>query len=751
MARVAPIFESMNGGEYSPLLEARVDYAKYKKGLKLCVRFIPLVQGPLTKCPGTYFVGETRDSSKLSRLVPFEFSVVQAYQIEVGDQYCRFFRNHAPVTLTAQNITAITQANPAVVTYAGADYSNGDRVILTGIVGMTQLNNREFIVANVNAGANTFELSGINSAGYSAYASGGSVAKIYEIATPYLEADLAGLYFAQSADILYIAASGYAPRKLSRTGHTSWTLSAIDFLDGPYLPTNSVTANTLTPSATSGSVTLTAVNDTFASTDVGRLVRFKDSGNKWSWLKITAYTNAKVVTATVMGPTLTSTTASATWRLGVWSATTGYPVAVTFFGDRLFWGGPSSYPQRLDGSVVGDYENYAPSDASGTVADDNAVAYTLNANNVNAIIALADDEKGLVVLTTKGEWIVRPSSLGEALTPTNIDAKRSTSYGSRNVAPARVGKATVFVQRAGRKLREMAYVYEDDGFRAPDMTVQAEHITKGGVAELAYQSEPQSIIWARRADGVLLGFTYEREQEVLAWHRHPMASSVAAAAVVESISVIPTPDGNGEELWLMVRRTINGNTKRHVEYMGNIIWDEDADQADAHYVDCGLVYDGAATQTISGLNHLEGETVTIWADGATHPTRVVTGGVITLNREVTKAHIGLGYIADAWTERVEAGSQNGTAQGKIKRIHEIILRVWQTLGLKVGPNADNLVPIVFRKTNDSMSQGVPLFSGDKDVTNPGSYEKEGRIYVRSDQPSPATISGIIVGMETNDS
>ena len=215
------------------------------------------------------------------------------------------------------------------------------------------------------------------------------------------------------------------------------------------------------------------------------------------------------------------------------------------FREPLILGGCPKHPHRINGSNVGDYENFSVKSKDGVIADDCAVSYTLNADNVNVITWLADDEKGLVVGTVGGEWVIRPSSQGEALTPTNVNARMSARYGSaRGVMPVSAGKSILFVQRAGRKLRELAYVFEDDGFRAPDLTVTAEHITCGGLRELAYQQQPQSIVWAIRGDGCLLGFTYEREQEVLAWHRHPLGGTCDGGnPCVESIATIPIRRG----------------------------------------------------------------------------------------------------------------------------------------------------------------------------------------------------------------
>lgn len=759
MPKASPIQQNFNTGEVTPLLAGRTDIAKYKNALKTSLNGIPLVQGGWTRRPGSIFIGECKNHSEKSVLYPFEFSVTQAYMLVFGPSYVRFIRNNGLITLTAQDITGITKANPAVVTYNGADtYANGDRVAISGVVGMTQVNNRELQVANVNVGANTFELSGVNSTAYDTYSSGGSVAEIYEVATPYTEAHLPTLKFTQSADVLYIAHPSYAPRKLTRTAHTSWTLSAIDFLDGPYLSTNT-TATTLTLGGTTGSVTVTASSVTginggagFATTDVDRLIRWKDPANNWTWLKITAWTSTTVVTATIRGADASATTATVNWRLGVWSTTTGFPAAVTFFEDRLFFAGSTSAPQRLDGSKSGDYENFAPTAPGGTVADDNAVSYTLNSNDVNVIRWMVDDEKGLLVGTVGGEWILRPSAQSEALSPTNIAAKQSTNYGSADLPAIKAGKAALYVQRAGRKLRELAYVFEADGFRSPDMSVLAEHITRGGVTALAYQQEPQSILWLVRADGVLLSFTYEREQDVLGWGRHVMGGAFSTGdTVVESVGCMPASDGSRDEVYVVVKRTVNSATKRYIEYLAPM-WDGTANRETAKFLDSLLTYDSTATTTITGLWHLEGQTISLLVDGATHPDKTVSNGKITLEREGSVVQAGLAYDSDGQMLRMEAGSADGTAQGKLQRNHRVVVRVWETLGLKLGYelSATTMYRPPMRDGADPLDEAVPLFTGDIEMTWEGGYTTANYVCWRFDQPLPGTILAVLPQMHTQD-
>ncbi len=751
MPKVSPLKSNFNAGELSPLMLGRVDFDVYKNGMLSSVNLIPYIQGGITRRPGTYFADEVKDSTKKTRAVDFKFSTTQAYIIEFGDLYIRFKRNNGPVTETGLVITGITQANPGVLTYTGTDPSNGDHMDLAGIVGMSELNLLRVTVANVDTGANTFELSGVDTSSLTAYTSGGTASRVYEIVSTYLEADLFDLKFTQSIDVLYIMHPSYKTRKLTRTAHTAWTLREIDFKDGPYLPTNSGTT-TITPSGTTGSITLTASASLWVSTDVGRLVRIKH-GSTWGYAKITSYTSDLIVNADVKSD-FGATTAQAAWRLGLWSDTTGYPSCATFFEDRLCFGGNTNTEQRLDASRTGDYENFAPTDIDGTVVADHAISVTLSSDDVQVIRWMKGTDRSLLIGTVEGEWEVRPSTQGEALTATNIAAKQPGSRGSYNAQAIRAGDAILFIQKAKRKLRELAYVFESDKFKSPDMTVISEHITRSGLEEVAYQKEPQSIVWGRRTDGVLLGFTYERDQKVLGWHSHTLGgfsdAAKTKAPVVESLATIPAADGSRDELWGVVKRYINGGTKRYFEYLSKM-WENGDDQKDAFHVDCGLTYDDAAATTISGLHHLVGETLECLVDGAAHPDVTVNSiGQVTLNSSASVVHLGYGYKSDGRALRPEAGAADGTAQMKTQRTHRVGLRLLDTLGLSIGPDFDNLTPIVFRKFSDLADQAVPLFTGDISEPWEGDYTMENIISFRFDQPFPGTILAIGQQLHTQD-
>jgi len=518
MARVHPFQTNFTAGELTPKLAGQTDFKKYNNGVETLENMTVFPQGGATRRSGTRFVCEVKDSSKAVRLIPFEFNITQSYILEFGNLYIRFFKDNGQITEANKTITGITAANPAVVTSSSHGYSNGDHVWISGVVGMTELNSRRFTVANKTT--NTFELSGVNSSGYTAYSSGGVANKVYEIATTYTDSQIFDLQFTQSADIMYLVHPSHEPAKLSRTDHTSWTLDDVDFQSGPFLDTNTTTTTLTTSNQTVGTGrTLTASTSTFASTDVGRLVKLQDG-----WGKITGYTSATVVTWTVSKDT-GGTSAQTSWALGAWSNTTSFPQTVSFYEQRLVFAGSTDYPQTIWASQSGEYENFDVDDASAS----DAFIYTIAANRVNLIRWLSP-ARDLVVGTAGGEFRVgRPT--GEPLKPDNVTITQQTTYGGHTTEPIQIGNAVMFVQRQKKKVREFAYRFEDDAYVAPDMTLLAEHITGDGIVDVAYAQEPESVYWAVRSDGVLLGMTYQRDEDVIAWHRHILGGKDAQCTI----------------------------------------------------------------------------------------------------------------------------------------------------------------------------------------------------------------------------
>ena len=825
MARVHPFQTNFTSGELTQKLAGQVDFKKYNNGVATMENMTVFPQGGTSRRYGSRFVGEVKNSANATRLIPFEFNVTQSYILEFGDQYIRFYKDNGQIVEASKTISGLTAANPGVVTATSHGYSNGDHVWINSVSGMTEVNGRRFTVANKTT--NTFELSGVNTSGYTAYSSGGTAEKVYEISTSYTSAQVFDLKFTQSADTMYIVHPSHEPTKLTRSGHTSWTLAEVDFQIGPFLDTNTTTTTFTTSATTVGTGrTLTASGSTFASTDVGRLVKLGDG-----WGKITAYTSATVVTWTINVAATGS--GSVTWALGAWSNTTGFPSTVSFYEQRLVFAGSTDYPQTIWASESGSYEDFDVGDAS--AAD--AFIYTIAANRVNVIRWLAPS-RDLIVGTAGGEFRVgRPT--GEPLKPDNVTITQQTTYGGHTTQPVQIGNAVLFVQRQKKKIREFAYRFEDDAYVAPDMTLLAEHVTGDGIDDVDYAQEPESIYWAAREDGVLLGMTYQREEDVIAWHRHLFGGTdqnctitVSDYANIQSgttlkftksdgttvtftsttgtagtdefknetnnnttadniytainthadftvanpaaavVTVFETsPAGTGlltvessdtvrltttdekaskvksvasisetleNQVWLVVERIVNGSTVKYVEYLDSTL-----------NMDSGLsgTVTGSST-TVTGLDHLEGETVQILIDDAVYPVQKVSSGAITVSLPSTFAsktiEVGLGYVSTIKTMRVEAGAEAGTAQGRKKRYNEVLVRLYKTVGATI--NGDQ---IPFRTSASKMGQPISSFTGDKRVSNLG-WDRDGQVTIQQTQPLPMTILGITGTLVTSD-
>lgn len=873
MAKAAPLRSSFNAGEISPLMGGRPDVAKYANGCATLQNFIPTVQGPAMRRAGTRYVAEVKASTDRTWMARFEFNTSQAYVLEFGDQYIRFFTNHGQLLISA----------PAA--YSGATtYAIGDLVSSGG----TNYYCKAATTGNAPPNATYWHpLSGT----------------IYEIPTPWAVADLTDatdgtftLSMAQSGDVVYIAHPSYPLQKLSRLANTKWTMAEAPLANGPFKTQNTDRTITVSASAVSGSVTLTASSGIFSSSMVGSFVYLEPAdlaavkpwtagqeyaanplntyrrsdgktyicatnatptaskvyrtgpdkpihtygtvadgdysgltgtsverqGLDWTFVdagygyaKITGFTSSTQVTATVQGnwslpigvvritqsgtttsgsasiTGLTSTsdmrvgmavsgagiptgttisaitgsttltlsanaTASATvsitfgantfrWSLGAFSGAEGYPSKVCFFRERL----TLAKGQQVFFSCSGDFENFASKDDSGQVVADRAIQITISSDQVNTITWLSPTQ-ALLIGTTGGEFVCAENATNEAFAPANVKIEQQTAEGSRAVAPVRVNYSTLMVQRSGRRLREIAYNFQQNGYVSADLTVLAEHITQGGIVHMAWHREPYAVLWCVRGDGTLLGFTFNKEQDVVGWHRHVLGGAFSTgAAVVEAVCVIPAPARDQDELWLIAKRTINGVTRRYVEYLETEYQPGDT-QASCFYVDAGATYSGAAATTISGLSYLEGQTVQVLADGAAHPDRTVTAGQITLQVAASTVQVGLGYTSILQPTRIEAGAQDGTAQGKTKRINKAVIRFLYTLGAKAGPSTAILDTLQFRTASDDMDQPPPIFSGDKLMEWPGDYDFDGYMVVQQDQPLPMTVVALMPLVHTFD-
>jgi hypothetical protein len=526
-------------------------------------------------------------------------------------------------------------------------------------------------------------------------------------------------------------------------------------LDGSTFVNAYVSGGTSTRHVNLTASAITGINDDtgFQATDVGRLIRMQE-GSVWGWAQVTGVTSTTLVGVHVYD-TLTDTTTKANWRMGAWSDTTGWPRTGAFLENRLWLGGPTGKPQRVDGSKSGLYTTFSPSDLDGTVADDAAIDYPLNADDLHSVRWLSPTSRGLAIGTSRGEWLLSAgSTTAEVITPGNATARPSTYHGSDTTQPVKVGSATLFAQRGSRKLREFAYLFEQDDFTAPDMTLIAEHILRPGTTQHVQQQIPHTIIWSVRTDGALLGFTYERAQNVTAWHRHSLGgfsdSGSTAAAKVEALALIPSADGSRDELYLQVERYINGGTKRYIEYMTKF-WETTDDQDEAVHLDCAWTQlSDPASAVIDQLHHLEGESVQIYADGARYPDQTVSNGLLTVSMTNSILTVGYGYNSDGQNLPLEGGSHDGSSSSKIRRVHRIGFNLLDALGLTFGRDADSLQELLVAEWGFTYGVAVPLFTGIVRKRFESDYDLLGQVYWRCNGPFPATLLAIMPQANVSD-
>lgn len=646
---------SMAAGEVGPHLYGRVDQELYYIGMRTVRNFIIRQYGGASNRPGTYFTAEARDGTHKVRVIPFSFNEEQTYIIQLGHQYMRLIVDNGEITETNKVITAITQANPAVVTSAAHGLSNGDDVYISGVIGMTNLNGRTVRIKNVTA--NTFELTdyqgnNINSTSYGAYVGGGTAARIYTVATPWTEDALFDIDFSQKNDVITLCHPDYPVRDITRTGNTAWTVTIFPSVLGPFKDKNTG-ATTVTASAVSGAgVTLTASTPIFDATmvgdifylqqmptdatktwEVGKVIAINDirragfnyyqalnnattgtqrpdhvegsatdgdNGVQWQYLhsgfgiaQITAFTDTTHVTATINSrlPDNILSTPTSIWAKAAWSVAEGYPSTCAYHKQRFVLGGTNQQPSTLWMSGVALRTNFGQSNP---IFDDEAITIPLDTTEVNAIRHLLP-LKSLVVLTSSSEQAITGNQDGSILASSPPTASVEGYTGSSKVKPIIIQNTALFVQDMGSLTRSLQFQLADDGFSGIDLSARSPHLFEDKeIVDWSYQRHPLSVVWAVMSDGALNGFTFMQEQKVYAWHRHDTDGTYESVASVR--------EGNESATYLVIRRTINGVQRRFIERFASRT--KRADVRDYFFVDAGLSYDGrnttATTITITG-------------------------------------------------------------------------------------------------------------------------------------------------------
>jgi hypothetical protein len=470
------------------------------------------------------------------------------------------------------------------------------------------------------------------------------------------------------------------------------------------------------------------------------------------YMKVTAVTNAQNAVVTIID-TLASHAATATWYEGAWSDYQGWPTAITFYEDRLCFSGTTRNPDRIELSKTGEYENFkrAILDSNDTAAADDGLSITLASREINVVEWLGSTRK-LLTGTSGAEWWIDGKDSNSAIDATELPRSRNDSdHGSASVFPVFIGSTVIFIQRLNKVVRAYSYDWETDQYRGRDVSILAEHLTNfGNIVQLAWQQTPHQIVWALRSDGTLLGLTYMREHQVEGWHRHTAGGTDAE---FESIATIQGE--NEDELWCIVKRTINGGTVRYVERMAPLAQVDTGQGAstdwtlpDAFFVDSGLTYRGVAATNISGLSHLEGETVVALADGVVVTGLTVSSGAITLSTAASVVHVGLNYNADIQPLWPVIKDHQGIAMGIAQSIKSLKLMLYKSSGGKFGPNSSSLSAIKYTDGDWDEGSSGNYYSGiTEELPVEGGYEGSPTPYIRQDEPLPLTVLASITEIE----
>jgi hypothetical protein len=820
MPRLSLVQTNFTSGELSPQVQGRTDVDRYNNAARSLINAYPKLFGGARRRPGSRYNAPAKIAAKKGRLIPFVVTRDLAYMLEFGDSFLRIWPKGGGA-LILELATSYTESMLPDIDFAqGAD----TMFIAHPSVPIQRL--RRFSASLFDLSAAPFTTTPFDEQGYTPAASltlslatvgtgrtATASAGVFlpsdvgrqlvsdaglGIVTGYTSATVvtfditiafagtaiaSGAWYLDSSPQAIIVPSAKDPVASSITligalsRAASVTLSAKTgagitvtasasvfvagdvgkqfFADSGVATITAQGGTTLTITITTDFASLTyaaggygLTDSVWRSTDVGSYVRVNGG-----LAKITAFTSASKVSATII-TALTSIVASPplAWTLEtpVWSAANGYPRTLTLHEQRLVAAGSTKYPQTIWGSVTGVYLDFT----KGT-NDDDSYSFTIAADEVNPISYVAS-LRNMVAHTYGGEFSLQ-GGVEKPITPTNVRIRPESAHGSKGVRPITVGKESIFVQRAGRKVRAMGYRYDVDGYQAPDLSVLAEHITTTGVVGMTYQQEPDTLAWMWRTDGAMLSCTLDRDQSVIGWAKHYTQGAVESMATI--------PNGDIDETWLLVRRTVNGATVRYLEILDDSFKPilpgvaytgyppAPVDTLYGYTVDCGLSFDNVSGQQAFSVPHLAGCTVDIVADGAVQPQQIVAvDGSLTLARKSYRTLIGLHFRSEIGMLTPETGTGTGTAQGNSMRTGEITVRFIDTLGaLVLDGDGREVGELSFRQFGIGILNKPPaLFTGLKRIEKLGWERGRDEITIVQDQPLPMQVLSVMRKYTVND-
>jgi len=776
-------------GQISPLLGARADVDFWRSSLFECLNFHVLTHGGLRRRSGTRFVAEVASSTALARIFPFKFSEEQSYVLAFNGGYIRFYAQRGVVGSPYQishpyaesDLRRLSFEQFNDVAYIAHKQYRPRKLLRKGETDW------EVAVATFNGGPYLADAAkGVTLTP----AARGNVAissttSSTNTSTGFVEYTLAS---AMTVDAYWITATSNENIGDSPSGWTfeGWDGSAWVLLDtvegesgwqrgsrryfelqneasfekyrfnwtGPQYHTAELLrwgaigmhqkAEEQTPFAMTAS-SVSGINDGagFLASDVDRAIRLRGAGSRWQWARIISHVSSTQVMVQLYGHALTSTGPIASWMLGAFSDASGWPGSVSLFNERLMWARTDTEPVTVFGSRQGNFEEYGLSDPA---QDTDGIKITLLSSGMNEILWLAGDED-LVTGSAGQIRTVGPADITKSFSAINVTQRKGPTSGSAHTEPLSIGGVSLYVGAGGTKIRELV-MGEQNRYVAPELSLLGEQFFKTGIVEWAFAERPDPTIYCVMGNGELVGVTYDREQRVVGFARH-----VIAGGSVESVAVVPSPLPGYEDVYLVVRRTINGQAKRYVEVLERP-FDGDIDTVhDAFHVDCGLSYDGSPITTVTGLGHLEGEDVAVLADGGVVDGLVVSGGSITLPYPASRISVGLRYKSRGVTLPVAGPQQDGTLLGRKRTIQGVSMDVLNSGAVMMGAyGGGDWTPRLYEqiyKTGDTLfGNAVQLQSGAVPCQIEGSWiEGDGKIVFETDHPLPLLIRSLSLQVE----
>jgi len=745
---------SFAAGELAPALYGRVDFSKYSSGLKTARNGYVHPEGGFSSRPGFMFVANAKYDDKACRVIPFEFSATQSYMIEFGDLYCRFYVNGGQIQsgpsayeistpYTEDELTLLKFTQSADTLYI----AHPDHAPMTLVrnasddwtLAAFEFVNGPFMAAN----ATSIEITPDRILPATLYYlrstaplfTANHVGSLWKINQPQQAQSVSRVFTSAASSGSIFCGGNWRVVSLGTWAGSfridqsidrgvTWTALSEEFTSASNFNIN--TFGTVLVhcriritciSLTSGTLTVNLSSDAFIQSTIYEVTEFSSS------------TLVKVAAPTTEIGYLPGYTAD--WAEGSWSVVRGWPSVVEFFSDRLVWGCSESEPQTIWPSQTGDYVNYGISDP---LVDSDAISVSLPSRKLNGIKNLVAMTK-LLPLTNAAEFSVGPGASG-IFSPTSIEQRQQGSRGSSSVDAVIVGNQALYVQPMGSVIRALGFQFASDSFTGDNLSLLSSHLFKNfTILDLAYQQEPDSLIWAVRSDGELLCLTYMPEQQVAAWTRCDTEGEF------ESIATIP--NGTYNELWAVVNRE-NG---RFIERMAKRMPTYEVE--DQFLLDCGITYTGAAATVITGLDHLEGLAVKVLADGSVQGPFTVTDGLITLRVAASIAHIGLPYTYEFETLNPEFQMRDGTSQGRKKRVSKVTIRFENSVGGYIGTDSTNIRRMQ-QRTTQALGDPIQLFTGDFEMPVPDNWQNSGRVYFKQADPLPVTILAVIASTDTGD-